>query len=293
MSARRFFALVAAAIVVIAVALSVGRRHEPPAERPGTALLPGFAARTDQLVRIAIRRGPAGPGVTLQRKDGRWIVAERAGYPADAARVRRLLQGLSDARIIEEKTADPANYPTLGVEDPQGPGAAGTELTLATAGATQVVLVGKPAMGGSFVRLGGEARALLAGPAIAIDAEPRDWIDPRIVALKTADIRDARRQPPRGPAVAVPASDLAVLASLEALDVAPAAGTDLRGATVTTVTLADGAILTLTGVAAGDRHWLTLSSSTDQALNDRTRGLAFDVAASAFDALFGPPAPRP
>src|SRR5258708_21640240 len=55
--------------------------------------------------------------VTMHEKDGRWTVAERGDYPADVSKLRKLLLALSDAKIVEEKTSNPANYPVIGLED--------------------------------------------------------------------------------------------------------------------------------------------------------------------------------
>ena len=59
-----------------------------------------------------------------------WTVAERANYPADVSKLRKLLLALSDAKIVEEKTSNPASYAIIGVEDPTMPGAAGAEIEL-------------------------------------------------------------------------------------------------------------------------------------------------------------------
>ena len=58
-------------------------------------------------------------------------MAERADYPADEAKVRKLLIALADAKVVEEKTSNPASYATLGVEDMKGTGATGLRVELA------------------------------------------------------------------------------------------------------------------------------------------------------------------
>ncbi len=54
------------------------------------------------------------------------------------------------------------------------------------------------------------------------------------------------------------------------------------------ITLTDGAVLTLTGVVAGDKHWLQVQSTKDQTLTAKTQGRAFEVASYRYDALFKP-----
>ena len=70
-----------------------------------------------------MRKGAAAPAVSLHKAadNGRW--PQRGDYPADVAKLRKLLLALGDAKIVEEKTSSPANYPIIGVEDPTKPGA--------------------------------------------------------------------------------------------------------------------------------------------------------------------------
>ncbi|MBS0613801.1 MAG: hypothetical protein JSS24_11570 [Proteobacteria bacterium] len=71
-------------------------------------------------------------------------------------------------------------------------------------------------------------------------------------------------------------------------DVAPASSIDFGKPSVAELTLRDGSVLTLTGAAAGDKHWITLQSNQDQALNAKTRGRAFEIANYRYDAIFRP-----
>jgi hypothetical protein len=78
------------------------------------------------------------------------------------------------------------------------------------------------------------------------------------------------------------------LSSLTADDVSPASDLDFSKATVATVTLADGNVLTVTGATVGDKHWIQLQASKDAALDAKTAGRAFDIAGYRFDAIFRP-----
>jgi hypothetical protein len=79
-----------------------------------------------------------------------------------------------------------------------------------------------------------------------------------------------------------------VLSALTADDVTPVADVDLSKATVETLTFSDGNVITLRGVASGDKHWITVDTSKDAALNAKAAGRAFDVASYRFDAIFRP-----
>jgi hypothetical protein len=288
MSPRRFFALLAAAILVLVLALSVARMRRSDGAGAGAPVMPQLATQFGDVTRVTLRHGAAEPQVTLQRQGSGWTLAQRDGYPADSAKLRKLLVALAGLRIAEAKTADPANYAALGVDDPGHPGALGTEVTITTAAGQRSLIVGKPAAGGNFVRDPQAARSVLAVPGTTPDGEARDWIDTRLLDIGPALIREVSLKPHAGPAVTRPGSAYGALAGLEAGDVAAAGGIDWQDASVATVALADGSSLVLTGTVLGERHWLAISQAADPALAERTRGRAFELGASRYDAIFRP-----
>jgi Domain of unknown function (DUF4340) len=288
MNSRRFIRILAAAIVAICAALGVGHWRGGTSEPEGGLLLPGLSTQLSVVTSVTIRKGAALPAVMLHKQADRWTVAQRADYPADIAKLRKLLQALASARIVEEKTSDPANYRALGVDSPDAPDAIGTEIKIVAADATHSVIVGKPSAGGSFVRLSQQARGLLVTPGVSFDAEPRDWIDARLLDIQAAQVKQIEIKPAKGPAVKRMDTDFAALADLSALDVAPADSVDFKAAMTATVTLTDGAVITLTGVTAQEKHWITVTSSADAALTEKARGRAIEISASRYDSIFKP-----
>ncbi|MFI4889391.1 MAG: DUF4340 domain-containing protein [Steroidobacterales bacterium] len=289
MSLRRFIGIMAAAIVAIAAALLFGNQH--PGHSPGeqrTVLLPLLGKQLNDVTGVTIRKGAAQPTVSLHRIKDRWTVTQRGDYPADTPKLRRLLLALANARVIEQKTSDPANYHTLGVDDPAAPEASGTEVVIETATGSQALLVGKASGDGNFVRLRSEARSLLVAPGIFLEWEPRDWIDARLLGIKAAEIRQIEVKPAKGPAAKLPESAFGALAQLSAEDVAPAGDVDFSKASVATVTRTDGSVVGLSGAQAGDKRWLMIGPTSDAALSDRVHGRAFQIASSSYDAIFKP-----
>ena len=126
---------------------------------------------------LSILKGSATPTVTIHKQGERWTVAQRGDYPADVAKLRKLLLALSDAKIREEKTSNPANYSIIGVEDPTVPGASGAQMNLLAQDGAHGLIVGKTVAEGSFVRRAGEATSYIVEPGISFDTEPRYWID--------------------------------------------------------------------------------------------------------------------
>jgi hypothetical protein len=287
-SSRRFYVILAAAIVAIGAALLVGHWRGGATETEGALLLPQLGAELSTVTRVTIRKGSAQPTVSLHKLAGRWTVVQRDEYPANTAKLRDLLLAIAGARVVEQKSADPANYPTLGVEDPAAPDATGTEIAISTPAATQTLIVGKASAGGNFVRFAQQARCLLIAPALSADGEARDWIDARVLDLKPALVQQIQVKPAKGPAFKRKDADFNALATLNALDVGPVADLDFKSAANAVVTLTDGAVITLNATTVQDKHWITVESTQDKELNDKARGRAYEIGASRYDAIFAP-----
>jgi hypothetical protein len=119
-----------AAVLAISGAMYLSTQRNLPRDPQGSVFLPFLASQLNSISAVSVRRGGAAPKVTVHQENGHWTVAERADYPADVSKVRKLLLALSDAKIIEEKTSNPASFSVIGVEDPSSPGASGAEISL-------------------------------------------------------------------------------------------------------------------------------------------------------------------
>jgi hypothetical protein len=316
MKRGRFTALLIAALIVLGVALYLGSvRNAGEPSAAGALFLPELASSLGSVVEIDLQKGAAAPAVTLHRTGDSWSVAQRGDYPADTAKIHKLLLSLGDAKIVEEKTSNPANFPIIGVEDPAQPGAAGTQITLVTKSGKQSVIVGKPTGEGNFARRGTETRSFTVAPGISADVEPKTWIDSRLLDVPQAQIQSVAEKfasgpgytlhrlkpgedgfaldgtPPAGRKV-LDAKALApspsALSSLTADDVAAASGIDFSKSSQAIFTLADGNVITVTGAAADDKHWIEVQSAKDAALNSKAQNRAFEVAGYRFDAIFRP-----
>lgn len=314
MNQRRLILLTVAALLAIAGALYLSTQRNLPRDPHGTPLLPWLAGEMNTVTAISIRKGAATPAVTVRKQADQWTVKERGDYPADVAKLRKLLLALRDASIVEEKTSNPASYPIIGVEDPSSPGAKGAEVGIVATGGQHTVIVGKPVGQASFARRGGETTSYLVEPSISVEAEPRSWIDSKLLDIAAATIQSIEIKPAAGPAYTlhraapgdgnfvldgVPAGrkavDAAALApspstygGLTADDVAPAADVDFSKASVATLSLTGGGGLTLTGIASGDKHWIEVKAVKDEALNTKAAGRAFEIAAYRYEAIFRP-----
>jgi hypothetical protein len=203
MSQQRFIALIVAAVLAISGALYLSSRRNLPRDTHGGALLPSLAGELNTVTTLSVRRGSAAPTVTVHEQGGRWTVAERGDYPADVSKVRKLLLALSDAKIVEQKTSNPANFAVIGVEDPSTPGATGAEISFTTRDGKHAVIIGKPVGAGNFARRGGENSSYSVEPGISFESEPRFWIDTRLLDVAAAGIQSIEVKPAVGSAYTV------------------------------------------------------------------------------------------
>ncbi len=318
MSRSRFVVLLVAALAAIGGAFYLSAQRNLPRDTRGAPLFPTLGAELNTVTEVDIAHGLASPGaaptVTLHKTGERWTVAQRADYPADVAKLRRLLAALGEARIIEQKTADPANYPIIGVEDPATAGATGTQVSVVAQDGRHAVIVGKPVGEGTFVRRVAQSRSYTVEPAISVEAAPRAWIETRLLDIVASSIQSVEFKPATGGGYAlrrlkpkeddfalepVPAGRKALdakalappattLSGLTAEDVAAAKDIDFGRSTQAIFTLADGNVVTLTGTADGDKRWIEVQSSKDAPLEAQTRDRAFEVASYRYDAIFRP-----
>lgn len=330
MQSTRLALLGVAAVLVTAAAAWLANERQPArdssADRP---VLPELSGHGDALTSIRI----VGPGnataVTLQRKGQAWVVAERNGYPVDAERLRRFVQGLADLEIRDTKTSDPALYARLGVEDVAAASAQGVRVDLIGLGADVGLIVGKAATGnGSYVRRHGVAQSLEAAPSLAVERDPKWWVDRHLLQIDPARIRSIEVAPAGGRAYSLTRADAKqpdfelrgapagrkqasqspaaaqsqALAPLDCDDVRPAAEVDFgaKPAGRVVYTTFDGLQITLDGARVGDQGWLKLQAmlaagaTGDEpqreadALQRRTSGWACEIPAYRLDSLLRP-----
>jgi hypothetical protein len=340
MSRRRFIVLIIAALVAISGALYLSTERNLTRDTHGLPLLASLTGELNTVTELTVRKGSATPAVTIHRQGEQWTVAERANYPADVSKLRKLLLALSDAKIREEKTSNPASYSVIGVEDPSLPNAAGAQIEVVARDGKHAVIVGKPAGEGSFVRRAGENTSYIVEPAISVEAQPRFWIDTRVLDLPADKIQSIDAKPAGGPgysvhrnstpapaaappaaattdaggakntSAAAPAASIFTLigvpsgrkaadsellapppttfGGLTADDVGVPGDLDFSKPSIVTLTMSDGNIVTFTGAAIDDKHWIQVAATKDSALSARTAGRAFEIPAYRYEAIFKP-----
>jgi hypothetical protein len=169
--------------VAILVALSAGvwwvRRPAPPASADPRVGQPVLAASlAGQVARVKL--SDQGKTVELARAaDGSWTVPSYHDFPADFARLGRLITDLTEARIRRLVTARADRLDRLEFKD--------TSVAVSDAAGKELwqVTLGKNADGGGrYLRYGSETKGYLANLTLGLDAEPKSWTDTMLLDLK-------------------------------------------------------------------------------------------------------------
>jgi len=185
-------------IIALGLGLAVAgvklAEHPPLAEttarQRGQTLLVDFPATRVATIEI----GSASQQTTLQLTDGRWLVAERANYPASFPKIAALLRSLAALEVTQAIPADASAHSRFGLEATgQGP-ARGTTLTFRDAAGAELatVVLGKRLSGddaadplgmgtsaGRFVRNAADPSAVyaIAGTFPQLSSSPREWLE--------------------------------------------------------------------------------------------------------------------
>jgi hypothetical protein len=157
----------------------------------GKLMFPDLAAKLKDAQRIEITS--KGKVTVIERKDGVWGIADRGGYPVQESKLRGMLTSLTELRLIEPRTTDPAEFTRLGLEDPttDTTGTANLLRVLDGAGKPIVtVIVGHRRMRTQgnvpeevYVRLPANNQTWLAEPGLQADADPQVWLDRDVINI--------------------------------------------------------------------------------------------------------------
>jgi hypothetical protein len=291
----RTFGILAGIAVALGLLAMIGQNRNDDANIAGASagdlLLPGLAADLESLVEITITGAGGARLVSLERSGTGWTVTEQGGYPAEVAAVTSLLIALAEARIVEEKTANPDFHARLGVEAVSAPDASGLEVVLVGDGGRHALVLGDAYTGGQrYARVKDRDLSVLIDRNPDIAEEPSGWVSPDIVDIASERVQrveithaDGERlvlrkelrddmdfivdDIPEGRELqytSIGNVSGTVLQNLELEEVAAAA--EDPGEAVATVTFStfDGLVVTVTMAAAGDEDpWLSFSAGFD------------------------------
>lgn len=193
MSPRGLLLLVVLGVAALGGGYWFGTATQPRQEiavDTGKLMFPDLASRLKNATRIEI--ASQGKTATIALKDGTWGLADRGGYRVTDSKLRGMLTALTELRLVEPRTTDPAQFARLGVEDPGTPDAKSTLLKVLDAQGKPIleVIVGHRRVRTQakvpetvYVRRPGDNQAWLAEGNLQADADPQLWLDRDIMNI--------------------------------------------------------------------------------------------------------------
>jgi hypothetical protein len=163
----------------------------------GRALLEGLADdRLPEARTVTIEA--EGGGLTLERAEAGWRLAEADGYPVREGAVDEFLRALSDLRAVYVSAREAPPYAEYGVNAPGTPPVATTRVSVLNGDGETMARASFghafSAPGASqdravFVRIADDPRVWLADGALSVPMEPNDWLNNRILDIPGERVR--------------------------------------------------------------------------------------------------------
>ena len=200
---RRFRSLlilaVAALAAVIAALAFKTETGDSAIPGEGELVYPGLLSRVDEVRRIRAVSG--GETFTLAHDGEQWTMPERDGYRAVADKIHKLVVGTASLQRLEPKTADPARYSRLGLDDPAQAGSASIRFTLEDDAAEVLAdfIIGnressKIALSLSefYLREPGDTQSWLVEGRLSVSRDPVEWLEREALNIDDARVRAVR-----------------------------------------------------------------------------------------------------
>lgn len=286
--------------VVIAVAAIMARRDKSDVSGAGEPLFPAMLERINDITTVVGVGG--GETFTLVREDGRWVVPEKFGYPADQAKARQLVLGTARLQRIEAKTSNPDLYEKIGLDDVNAEGGNAVQYSFKNANGDTLaeIVIGNSRLGRAdpqqneyFVREPAMAQTWLVQGKLPDAVGAIEWLDSSVLSVERTRIRQVTVLHPDGAVVTISkkmpsqrgfdlhdvpegaeleseyvVSDLGrSLATLDTADVIPASQASIPdGALTVEMTTFDGLRVVLRSVEEGDRTLAKVEAFFEESL---------------------------
>ena len=198
MRPRTLIALVVLGVVAIAGGWYFGTAETPSEQRTfngGKLMFLDLAPRLKDAARIEVSH--QGTTLVIAKHGDTWGLMDRGGYPVQPTKLRGMLTALTELRLVEPRTTDPAQFSRLGLEDPNGKEATSNLLRVLDAAGKPIVavIVGHRRVRTSgnvpeqvYVRRPDDNQTWLAEGSLQVDSDPQQWLERDIMNIDHARI---------------------------------------------------------------------------------------------------------
>lgn len=294
-----------AAITAVSVAgaiYSVSRQQSATAQTSYDELLyPELAGKIGDVSRLTVTA--PGRNWRFQRQsNGDWTAADKFDYPADVNRIKQAVVAVSQARIMQPKTGDPARHERLNLRAPTDKGAKSVEISVAADETVLADLItGKTRKAATksrpaeiYARRAGEDQSWLVAGYFDLKEDAVAWLDKKLFKVERLDVfavafshpdgetANLKRDKPGGVMAlqtvmpdGYKEDEILMTAASRALeflnfrDVKPAKDVDFSNATRAVYTIDSGVVVTVETVPTGQKldddatYWTRFSLAFD------------------------------
>lgn len=186
-------------VALIGTAILMSQQKETVLPQTGQPVFPGLMSKINEVSELVVN--VQSETMTIVRDGESWNVKEKDHYPANMGKIREVLIGLGELKILEAKTKKPELYEKLGLENVEAEGSISTGVTLKDSAGTTLaeVIIGKqrPSKGNPnqdevYVRKVGDLETWLAIGKLSIEKIPSEWLDKDFLEVEPKRVRRVR-----------------------------------------------------------------------------------------------------
>jgi uncharacterized protein DUF4340 len=198
MRPRTLIALVIIGVLAVTGGWYFGTREEPSEQQAysgGKLMFPDLASKLQDAARIEVVHQDN--TTTIAKHGDTWGLADRGGYPVQPSKLRGMLTALTELRLVEPRTTDPAQFNRLGLEDANEKAATSNLLRVLDASGKPIValIVGHRRVRTQgnvpeqvYVRRPEDNQTWLAEGSLQVDTDPQQWLERDIMNIDHARI---------------------------------------------------------------------------------------------------------
>jgi len=186
-------------VALIGTAILMSQQKETVLPQTGQPVFPGLMSKINEVSELVVN--VQSETMTIVRDGESWNVKEKDNYPANMGKIREVLIGLGELKILEAKTKKPELYEKLGLENVEAEGSISTGVTLKDSAGTTLaeVIIGKqrPSKGNPnqdevYVRKVGDPETWLAIGKLSIEKNLSGWLDKDFLEVEPKRVRRVR-----------------------------------------------------------------------------------------------------